>query len=244
MLLTSCSPIFLSNDILHFSEQNQKCSLYKTQRDTYHSLLSQNNDVVLIGDSYLDGYSVDSEPIKSWGQFFMDKWKVGKTYLFPQSGAGFIREAKHKTFKTLVSQASQDVLNNETVRYVVFGGGYNDVKELDENLMDAIEDTVLITHESFPNAIICLSMIGWNRESSEIQNELDGTIRACFQQAAEEYDNVIYLSKPENLLKENLEYVSIDNVHPNLDGEKALGKAFFVNLQQHFVQSLPKTLPH
>lgn len=125
-------------------------------------------DVVVIGDSYLQGYNPDGNTT-SWGIRFKNSLQLGSRYHeYSSGGIGFVHLGNNNgRFEDLIQDAIDDTsFDNENVSLVIIGGGFNDAvlpaTQADVNThVEICRDKIVA---NFPNAKTIVAWIA-NAES-------------------------------------------------------------------------------
>lgn len=207
-----------------FGELNDAVSTNTSNINTLHNqVLSLENDVslmtdkkfVLIGDSYLEGYTPDGT-VNSWGYYFkqylgLNNSQVTTSY---QGGASF---AGSNPFSTLVSNLQTD----EDVTDVIVGGGYNDRTFNRTQILTGMTTFKNACNQRFPNAKIYVAMIGWTSASDQLYN---------LYATANNYQNdaskigMGFMSGTQYSLHDYFSMFSSDGIHPNQTGQETIAK--------------------
>ena len=182
--------------------------------------------VLLIGDSYLQGYNGTTN-VNSWGDYF--KQYVGFSNSDYQelyeSGAGLVHQGGGgHNFQTLLSSNISSINDKNLITSVIICGGVNDYNENTSDIKSAMSNLITYIKEQMPNAKIYFGFI-----SQYNQNEASGnTIRGkmlnnlypiwcdCARYGA------IYLSGVENI-GHDYSLKGTDSTHLSEDGYKAVG---------------------
>ena len=131
-------------------------------------------------------------------------------------GDGFGTTNATYQFKTQIEALSSD----SNVKYVIIGGGYNDITSTSENIATGMSDCKTLITSKFPNATMCVAFIGNTTDVSKAQAIVDA--QTAWNNAATSL-NVVNLQNT-NVLTEN-DMFSSDGVHPNEKGQKAISAA-------------------
>lgn len=182
---------------------------------------------LLIGDSYLEGYSADGN-VTSWGERL--KQYMGLEYntvIKYKGGIGFIEgtgELEGYSFESLALSAS--VPDPNTITHIVVCGGYNDaVRSLslgEAGILSAISNFVDNVLPFYPNANLYIGMIGYRNNDADVLSRIRGAGLSAYQ-TANRYganDKIRYLNNVEwTLISDDM---SSDGYHPNANGQMKL----------------------
>lgn len=171
----------------------------------------KNKKIILIGDSYAEGYTPDGN-VTSWQEYFINLTGLSNTIRKYQGGVGFVNISSNKTFQTLLEEITSD--NNVTD--IVVLGGYNDTSYNNTQINNAIKSFQLKANEKFPNANIYIGAIGWSKDSSKIYS-LNNLVSKYKNNAP--LCNCAYLKNMEYSLHEYFDSFSSDGIHPNGHGQ-------------------------
>jgi len=183
---------------------------------------------LLIGDSYLEGYSADGN-VTSWGQRI--KQFLGLDYntvIAYKGGVGFIPYdfgSGEIGFESLALNAN--VPDPNTITHVVVCGGYNDAvrsaSQGEVGILNRIESFVTNVSAKYPNAKIYIGMIGYRNNDSVVLSRIRGAGLRAYQTSVRygTNDKVRYLNNVEWTLVAS--DMSSDGYHPNSDGQYKLG---------------------
>ena len=131
-------------------------------------------------------------------------------------GAGFGRPSDAQKFSTLINNLNSD----NSVKYVVICGGYNDISSNDTTITAGMNDCKSIIQTKFPNATMCVGFIG-NTTDASVASYITLT-RSRYQTAAQTV-GATYLNNLNVLTSSSL--FSSDGIHPNDSGESAIANA-------------------
>ena len=183
---------------------------------------------LLIGDSYLEGYSADGD-VTSWGEYLQNYMGIAyNSVIAYKGGIGFIEGTgtlEGYSFKSLALNAN--VPDPNTITHIVVCGGYNDaVRSLSEGevgILNAIEDFYNNVSPLYPNANIYIGMIGYRNNDDAVLSRIRGAGLSAYQ-TANRYganDKIRYLNNVEwTLMSDDM---SSDGYHPNAVGQLKLG---------------------
>lgn len=177
--------------------------------------LITNKKYILIGDSYLEGYTPDGI-IENWGIKLANILELNNNQykIVAYGGSGFTR-TDTKTFSEMVNELENDI----DVTDVIVCGGYNDQGSSYENLLNYMTDFKNKCNNKFPNAKISIGHIGWTKNSDVIYPL---HVNMCNYKKCSSNLGLKYLSNVEYTLKDYFRIFSSDGFHPNENGQNEL----------------------
>lgn len=178
---------------------------------------------ILIGDSYLEGYTPDGN-VKSWGDYLADilGLEMGDgIFKYYHGGVGFVNTISGINFLTLLDNAGNDsaVNKNEVSRVVVFGG----VNDGQSDLSTALKTFTVNAKAYFPNAVIYIAYNG-----AGINSRCNVYVKLSGQYWLSKNTDLGYVYVPNvtAVLQDKTLFVS-DVFHPNANGQKAVAGALY-----------------
>lgn len=175
---------------------------------------------IIIGDSYLEGYSPDGNVV-GFGDVFKDFFGFADNdcYLWKNSGGGFSRIGNTGyTFGGLIEAWHNKVDNPSTISHVFMIGGYNDIPTYDQ-VTNNITLAIDYCKTYFPNARLYVGFVGRNCSTSNNgQASLISVYKAVKSSAASYLTNIEYACR-------DITMFSSDGFHPNQAGQNAIAKA-------------------
>lgn len=192
----------------------------------------KNHTTIMIGDSY--GVGVTSGgTITGWCDRVKSILEIPneKYFKFAEGGSGFVQTGlAGNTFLTLLENNINNITNKNDVTTIIVCGGYNDNSFNASDLNNAIISFMNYVIQNFPNAKVFCGMVGNSGAKTEngaiIRKNLGGTITRCYQNIV--VHGGYYLNGIENIMKDYLNFMSDDNIHPNELGYKWLS-GYIVN---------------
>ena len=180
-----------------------------------------NRKVVIIGDSYAEGYTPDGN-VTSWAEWVKSFLNLNNSNCIIKyyGGTGFCATNDTKNFLTLLNEVD----NDNHVTDVIVAGGYNDTGYTVNQLDTAITNFNTACKTKFPNAKVYVGFIGCTTNANNLYNLNLTMEQYCYQSAK---NDMIFMSNAQYTLHDyNL--FSSDGIHPNQDGAYKLG----VNITQ------------
>ena len=214
------------------SEGRQKIEAVRTETDNKleafrKSLLDR---YVIIGDSYLEGYTPDGN-VESFGhklQRMMNKSDEDWVIAY-KGGVGFINKVDNQDYSTLTEEAYNRCTSPETITHVIYAGGYNDQANSSEAIQNAIKLCYTKMHSLFPNAVMYLADIGCNFKNEEVLWHLHDNVLHSYNYAGVD-NKITSLGYIGNCLHERGMMAS-DGYHPNDWGQRVIALALSYKLR-------------
>lgn len=186
---------------------------------------------VIIGDSYLEGYTPDGH-VESFGiklQRMMNKSDEDWVMAY-KGGVGFINKVDNKDFSTLTQEAYNKCTSPETISHVIYAGGYNDSDNTSEAIQKAVKACYDKMHSLFPNAVMYLADIACNFKNESILWHLHDNVLHAFNYAGGSNLKITSLGYIGNCLHERRMMAS-DGYHPNDWGQAVIALALSYKLR-------------
>lgn len=179
--------------------------------------------ILLIGDSYLEGWTPDGH-VTDWGTALatlLDKTVGTDLFKYARGGSGLVAANAGRTFRSLLAEAAQDpAITAGKVTYIIAGGGWNDHSHSAGEIADAASAFYADAKTLYPNAIVYVANMGYAPGASysvfQKNNVSDGYGR---RNALGDLWTVL-AAYPEL-------YLSSDGIHPNSAGSAALARAVY-----------------
>jgi hypothetical protein len=181
------------------------------------------NNVLIIGDSYAEGYTPDGN-VKGFptlmGEYAgwtedVDFWKQYA------GGAGFVSVGSlGKNFKDLITDAFNRMTDTQrlSIKKILIAGGWNDAVSSTASITTAIKGTIESAKQMFKNAEIYIAMIGWSGNYDKREQIVKNVIPAytrCGKYGAK------YITNSEYIMHNYGGFAS-DNNHPNSENQDLL----------------------
>ena len=194
------------NEIINqeiFGNINQRLNLLDTKK------------IVLIGDSYLEGYNPDGN-VTSWGTLFkqylgLNDNQVIMSYLGGSSFGG------SRPFTNLVNGLTAD----NDVTDVIVAGGYNDNSISASNITSGFNSFKSACNSKFPNAKIHCAMIGWSNDSSKIYNLFSTCYRYMLNCTRL---GIHFMNNTQYSLHNYYQFFASDGYHPSSTGQESIAR--------------------
>lgn len=208
--------------------EETKTELNKMFQDFKDSLQDR---YVLIGDSYLEGYTPDGN-VTSFGSKLQKMLKKDNQdfIMSYKGGTGFINSVGNETFLTLTQKAYDKTSHPETISHVIYAGGYNDQGYNSEDIQSAIQNCYSKVKTLFPNATMYVANIACNFKNAQILFNLHDKVEHAFTYSAIKNDSIVNLGYIGNCLHERAMMAS-DGYHPKDWGQGILACALYYKLK-------------
>lgn len=191
---------------------------------------SLKNRYVLIGDSYLDGYTPQGHVNDFGGKLkTMLKCADGDWFQTSRGGTGFIASSDGKTFMTLINDIYPSVTHPETITHVIFAGGWNDSGYTSEDLQSAIASTYAIVMQKFPNATMYTANVASSFDNAEKLWNIHDNVEHAYSYSAIHNEHCVHLGYIGNNLHER-GMLAPDGVHPTDWGHGIIAMSIFYAL--------------
>lgn len=207
--------------------EDYKPTVDKKLQDLKESL---KNRYVLIGDSYLDGYT-PKEKVNDFGGKLKTMLKCADGDWFQKSkgGTGFVASSDGKTFMTLINDIYPYVTHPETITHVIFAGGWNDSGYTSENLQSAIASTYDVVMQKFPNATMYTANVASSFDNAEKLWNIYDHVEHAYSYSAINNEHCVHLGYIGNNLHER-GMLANDGVHPTDWGQGIIAISIFYAL--------------
>lgn len=189
------------------------------------------NRYVIIGDSYLDGYTPEGN-VESFGSKLKNMMNASDEdwIMAHYGGVGFVNTVSGKNYKSLTQEAYNRTTKPETITHVIYAGGYNDGSYTSEEIQKAITDCYNKMHQLFPNAVMYLANIASTFTNNEVLWHLHDRVLHAYNSAAGDAKKICSYGYIGNALHERGMLAS-DGVHPTDWGQWIIASALSYKLR-------------
>ena len=220
---------------------NAQLASFQTNLNTAlnNSYNALSHDMILIGDSYAEGYTPDGN-VTSWAtnvsNWIKNIYPDINVYIDYQGGGGFA----NGVFTTLLTNRANTLSTQEknNVRTIYVGGGYNDNGCNFSKLKNNIGNFINIAKTNFPNATVyfapfgmCVEGLTTGAHSDTTYNDIVTGVRAWYEGAIRY--GCIPCQFAYSVLRKNTLFSS-DYVHPNTNGQYAISGYVMASLINGF----------
>lgn len=191
---------------------------------------SLKNRYVLIGDSYLDGYTPAGHVNDFGGKLkTMLKCADGDWFQKSKGGTGFVASSEGKTFMSLIDDIYTSVSHPETITHVIFAGGWNDSSYTSENIQSAIASCYVKVMQKFPNCTMYTANVASSFDNAEKLWYIHDHVEHAYSYSAINNEHCVHLGYIGNNLHERGMLAS-DGVHPTDWGQGIIAISIFYKL--------------
>lgn len=188
---------------------------YKDKTDKRIDKLERKKRVILIGDSYSEGYTPDGN-VTSWSDIVTSSIKNVDFINLRIGGSGFVNGT---TFLQQLQNAN--IQDHETIDEIYVVGGYNDIYYTPGVIESAIKTFSDYVSINFVNAKVYIGFCGnYINDSSNVSKF--GIVYYAYKNSCLNSTNLNYIDNLQYVLL-NSTYFSSDGFHPNSTGQKVLG---------------------
>lgn len=181
------------------------------------------NNVLVIGDSYAEGYTPDGN-VKGFPTLMGEYagWKENIDFWKQYAGgAGFVSVgATGKNFMSLLTDAYNRMTEVQrlSIKKILIAGGWNDAPSSTATILTAIKGVVDKAKVYFKNAEVYIAMIGWSGDYSKREQIVKNVLPAysrCSKYGAKYVTNSEYIMH-------NYAGLASDKNHPNAENQDLL----------------------
>lgn len=213
------------------NETDTRIDNYKNETDTRLDKLERRKRVVLIGDSYSEGYTPDGN-VTSWSDMVVSSLPKIDFINLRLGGSGFVNGT---TFLQQLQNAN--IPSHDTIDEIYVVGGYNDIYYTLGVIESAIKTFSDYVNINYVNAKVYIGFCGnYINDSSNVSKF--GTVYYAYKNSCLNSANLNYIDNLQYVLL-NSTYFSSDGFHPNLEGQKVLSGYIkqFINNKKFDVQT-------
>ena len=184
-----------------------------------------NEEIIIIGDSYLAGQSLTNPTTENFGYLLMQKLGMTSSnfHIWAEGGSSFVVAGNQgHTWNTLITSKIGTLNDPSKITKVILAGGYNDVNASSGSEIEtAMASCISNAKTNFPNAKIYLTLIANNgantNEGSTARNTLKNRVFNVYSKCSNY--GAIFIDKGYLPLQDyTLFESSAVKVHPNANG--------------------------
>lgn len=214
---------------------------FKNKTNARLDTLERKKRIVLIGDSYSEGYTPNGN-VKSWSDMLVSSMTNIDFINLRLGGSGFLNGT---TFLQQLQNAT--ISDHDTIDEIYVVGGYNDIYYTSGAIESAIKTFSDYVAINYVNAKVYIGFCGNYVKDSSLVSKL-GTVYYAYKNSCLYSSNLNYIDNLQYVLLNNT-YFSTDGVHPKLSGQKVLSgylRQFIINkkfdVQSIYVQNIFSSL--
>lgn len=214
------------------AETDTKFNNFKKEVDKKFENLK--NRYVLIGDSYLDGYTPDGN-IENFGVKLKRLLKASDEdfVIVSHGGTGFKNvDASGKTFITMIDDAYNITQHPETITHFMFAGGFNDqtykASDIQAKIVEAYEKMI----KKFPNATMYIANVAsiFNSNQADVLYNLQDHVQLAYTRSALQGHRIVDMGNIGRYLHERSMLSAKDGIHPVDYGQGVIATAMYYKL--------------
>ena len=185
--------------------------------------LMRGKRMILFGDSYANGWTVDGTFIP-WPTKFKAFYEevtgdTIETNVYYYDGIGFLNANDGKTFDTLLTDAISGVSEHDTVTDIIVCGGFNDNTYSTGDIATAVQAWVTRAKTEFPNAVVWIAPSGYCQYTPD-RERINERVIPAYSSA----NNAIVMTSTVRVLH-YYPYLASDLKHPVQEGQDAIAHA-------------------
>lgn len=222
---------------------------YDIKDATARQMIETINDdeIIIIGDSYLAGQGTTNPSTDNFGYLLMQKlgMNTNNFHIWAEGGSSFTNPGNQNHNWQGIINARKSEVTTANITKVIFAGGYNDINASSKNDIDvAISNTMTTAKNTFPNAKIYVSLIGNNgaktADGATARRKLKGYIYQSYCNVSN-YGG-IFIDKGQLPLQDYRLYETSENkVHPNGDGNLEIANYLYQALMYETTNFIKET---
>lgn len=195
-----------------------------------------NEEIILIGDSYLAGQGLDNPETENFGNILMNKLGMNSNnfHIWAEGGSSFTNAGNQGHTWQQIVESKLKTITPENITKIIFAGGYNDiVATTPTQIESAMNNCIDYVKSVLPNATIYIDLLGNNGATTGegatarnlLKNRIYNVYSKCFRKRA------IFLDKGQLALQDYTLYENHANkVHPNAQGEQEIANYLYQSL--------------
>lgn len=192
------------------------------------------NRYVLIGDSYMEGYTPDGN-IESFAPKLKRLLNASDEdfIIACHGGVGFKNiDASGKTLITLIDDAYAMTTKPETITHVIFAAGFNDQAYEANVIQSCIIDAYKKVVSKFPKATMYVANVAsiFNSNQANILYNLQDRVQLAYTRSALEGHRIVDMGYIGRYLHERSMLSAKDGIHPVDYGQNVIANAMYYKL--------------
>lgn len=192
-----------------------------------------NEEIIIVGDSYLAGQSLSNPSTENFGYLLMQKlgMNTNNFHIWAEGGSSFTNAGNQNHNWLQLVQSKINTVTSTNITKLIFAGGYNDITANSASaITTAMSNTISACKTLFPNAKIYVDLIGNNGATSSagssarnlLKNRIYNVYSTCANYGA------IFIDKGQLAIQDYSLYENNETaVHPNAQGHIAIADWLF-----------------
>lgn len=217
----------------HEQEYLALLQAYQTLIDSPEILEAIAPKILLIGDSYLQGYTPDGN-VTSWGTHLRDLLNktADQVKMKSYGGVGFAASTDEKNFYTLLTEAIDEITDPTQYGLVIIAGGYNDRYSAYSDISAGVLNCRNTIRQGLPNAKFIVADLAFGMAPDNFTPEQRAELSYNYYTAASVHGVPCYCDIFKSLTPYNLNnMMSSDGRHPNATGQFAIARALLNSIR-------------
>lgn len=181
---------------------------------------SYKHNIIYIGDSYAEGYTPEGS-VRPWTTYCNSVLgsSLGEYYISALGGAGFLGDQYGKaTFLSLLTNLEGTISDKESITDIIVAGCVNDLNGSASTIPTYLEAFSTYAKATYPKAKLWIAPVGRTKNVRDI-NALKTFL--SYWSASVVY-GFNYINRS-NLILHSDNFFSSDGLHPNANGQRAIG---------------------
>lgn len=195
---------------------------------------SLKNRYVLIGDSYMEGYTTDGN-IESFAPKLKKLLNASDEdfIIACHGGVGFKNiDASGKSYLTLIDDAYAMTTKPETITHVIFAGGFNDQTYSANDIQTKIIEAYKKVIAKFPKATMYVANVAsiFNSNQADVLYNLQDHVQLAYTKSAQQGHRIVDMGYIGRYLHERSMLSAKDGIHPVDYGQNVIASAMYYKL--------------
>lgn len=209
-----------------------------------------NDEIIIVGDSYLEGVGTVTPATDNYGYLLMQKMGMTSSnfHIWAEGGSSFTNQGSQGHNWLQIVEARKNEVTKANITKIIFCGGYNDINASNQaNIETAMNNTITAVKSNFVNAKIYICLIGNNgaktADGATARKKLKGYIYRAYCNASKY--GAIFIDKGQMCLQDyNLYETSANKIHPNNEGNAAIAYYLYQALMFETTNFIKETDPY
>ena len=206
-----------------------------------------NEEIIIVGDSYLEGVGTTNPATDNFGYLLMQKLGMNGTnfHRWAEGGSSFTNQGSQGHNWLQIVESRKNEVTRANITKIIFVGGYNDINaNSGDDINTAISNTIAAVKSNFVNAKIYVCLIGNNgaktADGATARRKLKSYIYRCYCNVSNY--GAIFIDKGQLPLQDYTLYENHANkIHPNNDGNVAIANYLYQALMYETTNFIKET---